>query len=88
VSSPAPATKISSLLVPVRVLNAKDFSGISVSDAGDVNGDGLDDLIVGAHQDNLFGKGNAGKSYVIFGKTDVPRADRLSAVLSFLPKMT
>jgi hypothetical protein len=41
----------------------------------------LDDLIVGAHQDNLFGKGNAGKSYVIFGKTD-NTAVNLSAIAS------
>jgi hypothetical protein len=34
--------------------------------AGDVNGDGLDDLIVGAYG----AKSSAGKSYVIFGKTD------------------
>jgi hypothetical protein len=31
-----------------------------------VNGDGLDDLIVGAHQANL----SSGKSYVVFGKQD------------------
>jgi hypothetical protein len=40
------------------------------SNAGDVNGDGLDDLIVGAPYAGLSGKSNIGKSYVVFGKTD------------------
>ena len=42
-----------------------DFSGYSVSNAGDVNGDGLADLIVGAYAANSA----AGKSYVVFGQT-------------------
>jgi hypothetical protein len=45
--------------------------GCSVSSAGDVNGDGLDDLIVGAYD----AKSSAGKSYVIFGKTDTGAID-------------
>ncbi len=50
--------------------NVNDESGFSVSNAGDVNGDGLDDLIVGAHKADLSGKSDAGKSYVVFGKTN------------------
>jgi hypothetical protein len=47
-----------------------DFSGYSVSNAGDVNGDGFEDLIVGARQADPNGNNNAGASYVVFGKTD------------------
>ncbi|OJA03216.1 integrin alpha, partial [Bathymodiolus thermophilus thioautotrophic gill symbiont] len=50
--------------------NAYDYSGRSVSSAGDVNGDGLDDLIVGAYKADPAGKSKAGKSFVVFGTTD------------------
>jgi hypothetical protein len=43
-----------------------NFRGISVSTAGDVNGDGLDDLIVGAHGAQQSNGASPGKSYVIF----------------------
>ena len=45
-----------------------DYTGVSVSSAGDVNGDGLDDLIVGAHGGDTNGGTDAGVSYVLFGK--------------------
>ena len=48
--------------------NADDAAGRSVSAAGDVNGDGIDDLIVGAHA-NGGGGPDAGAAYVVFGKT-------------------
>jgi hypothetical protein len=50
--------------------NAGDNSGYSVSSAGDVNGDGLDDLIVGAYYADSAGKADIGKSFVVFGKAD------------------
>ena len=46
---------------------ANDHAGFSVSAAGDVNGDGFDDLIVGARLGDDGGT-NAGEAYVVFGK--------------------
>jgi hypothetical protein len=46
---------------------AFDRNGISVSSAGDVNGDGFTDLIVGAHGADPNGSAS-GASYVVFGK--------------------
>jgi Ca2+-binding RTX toxin-like protein len=45
-----------------------DNSGGSVASAGDVNGDGFDDLIIGAADADPNGSSSAGSSYIIFGK--------------------
>ena len=53
------------------VLNGIDFndeSGISVGGAGDINGDGIDDFIIGARDADPSGKNDAGESYVVFGR--------------------
>ena len=52
----------------INGIDADDFAGISVSSAGDVNGDGIDDLIIGASGADPDGTLNAGESYVVFGK--------------------
>ncbi|WP_146100146.1 FG-GAP-like repeat-containing protein [Limnohabitans sp. TS-CS-82] len=58
--------------------DAYDESGTNVANAGDVNGDGLSDLIIGAPHPT--GTVNAGRSYVVFGQTGTPSAINLSAV--------
>ena len=58
---------------------ANDYSGWSVAGAGDVNGDGLADLIVGARRSDPSGGMDAGRSYVVFGQT-AGTAINLSAI--------
>ena len=58
---------------------AYDFAGISVSSAGDVNGDGIDDIFVGAEKNDAAGT-DAGAAYVIFGTTSSVSAINLDDV--------
>lgn len=51
------------------------YSGFSVSTAGDVNGDGLDDILIGAPSQ----RGN-GQAFVVFGQATRPAAMSLSDV--------
>ena len=53
----------------INGINSFDFSGRSVSHAGDVNGDGIDDVIIGADGANPNGL-NSGESYVVFGSNN------------------
>ena len=51
----------------INGIDARDSSGVSVSGAGDVNGDGIDDVIIGAGGADPNGNSSAGESYVVFG---------------------
>ena len=66
----------------LKGIDPSDNSGASVSSAGDVNGDGIDDLIIGARRADPNGMDEAGKSYVIFGRTTgFPAAFQLRSLL-------
>ena len=93
-ATPFPAEFNLSSLLPANggdgsqgvVLNAafpNDFTGISVSAAGDINGDGIDDLIIGAPAADPNATYSAGVSYVLFGRTNAfPPELNLSGLLT------
>jgi hypothetical protein len=49
-----------------------DEAGGSVNGAGDLNGDGIDDLIIGARYADPRGRSSGGESYVVFGRPASP----------------
>ena len=55
-----------------------DDSGISVDGAGDVNGDGFDDVIVGARLADNNGRSGSGSSYVVYGSASASDVDLAS----------
>jgi len=47
-------------------------SGAAVAPAGDVNGDGIDDFVVGAPSATTLGRDDAGAAYVVYGRGPLP----------------
>ena len=62
-----PSTSRADADLTIQGAAAGDHSGFSVSGAGDVDGDGIDDLIIGASNADPNGRAYAGASYVVFG---------------------
>ena len=70
---------------PVDLLNGSDVlvqgaangdnSGTSVARGGDVNGDGYQDLLIGAPWADGAGRTNAGSTYVVFGRASASTVD-------------
>ncbi len=58
-------------------VDSNDYSGKSVSSAGDINGDGFADFIIGAPSGDAAGnaKADAGESYVVFGGPSTSSVD-------------
>jgi FG-GAP repeat/Putative Ig domain len=54
---------------------ASDRAGYAVAGLGDANGDGLADVLVGAHGADGNGRMNSGSAYVVFGKSSSANVD-------------
>ncbi len=67
-ANPAATINLSTLAATdgfkVTSTSSDGWSNFSIAAAGDINGDGFDDIILG----DLYGAGGAGEAYVIFGK--------------------
>ena len=67
-SSPSPYIDLSTQSADITICGADvgDNSGYAVA-SGDINGDGYDDIIIGAYQADPPGGNIAGETYVVFG---------------------
>ncbi|MEL6939487.1 MAG: calcium-binding protein [Cyanobacteria bacterium J06598_1] len=53
----------------IKGIDPYDSAGLAVSGAGDINGDGIGDILIGAPSADLQGTDSSGEAYVVFGST-------------------
>ncbi|WP_354635851.1 Ig-like domain-containing protein [Planktothricoides raciborskii] len=76
VSASTSLSQQTSLRNPVSDVNlAEDLSNRQITPAGDVNGDGLDDVIIGPPKSDTPGVLLPGDAYVVFGKNEKQSID-------------
>jgi hypothetical protein len=63
-------------------INANDNSGRRVSGGGDINGDGFDDIVIGAPNAEPAGGSGEGEVYVYFGSPSLPQEFELGELAS------
>lgn len=68
VSTALDATNVAKYGITISGAGAGDMAGVSAVGVGDVNGDGLADLLIGARGADVNGALDAGRSYVVFGR--------------------
>jgi len=59
----------------IDAAGADDYAGFSAASAGDVNGDGRPDALVGAYQADNNARADSGSTYVVFGKATTTAID-------------
>lgn len=64
-----------SIGIAIHGINQFDGSGVSISPAGDVNDDGVDDLLIGAAGGDPAGISAAGETFLIYGQQSQPDTD-------------
>ncbi|MEM7550504.1 MAG: T9SS type A sorting domain-containing protein [Bacteroidota bacterium] len=64
----------------IRGTASGDRSGFSVSNAGDFNGDGFDDIIIGAPESRVGFSSFAGRSYLVYGRSSFDPVVDLSSL--------